>query len=96
LSVDVNGGEDGADDLVEYALEGSYDVGNGLTVFAGFLGDDADGSEDTFYVAGEYDLGGGAEILVSYADDGDEAVAGEDLGDPEYKEGATVQVTFEF
>lgn len=94
--VEVDGGEDGAEDVTSYRLEGSYDVGNGLQVFAGFLGDDVDESEETFYIAGEYDLGGGAEVLVSYADDGNEAAVGADLGDPEYKEGLTVQVSFDF
>lgn len=93
---DVDGGENDADDVTSYGIEGSYDVGNGLTVFAGYLSSDADGANDTVYVAGEYDLGGGAEILVSYADDGDETALGEDLGDPEYKEGATIEVSFEF
>ena len=94
--VEVDGGEDGAEDVTSYRVEGSYDVGNGLQVFAGFLGTDVDESDETFYVAGEYDLGGGAEVLVSYADDGNEAAVGEDLGDPEYKEGLTVQVSFDF
>ena len=97
VSVDVDG--DGAvagDELTKYAVEGSYEVGNGLQVFAGFLGNDEEGSDETFYVAGEYDLGGGAEVLVSYADDGNEDAVGSDLGDPEYKEGLTVQVSFDF
>ncbi|MBT8411410.1 MAG: porin, partial [Octadecabacter sp.] len=46
-------------------LEGSYDVGNGLTVFAGVY-DDSVGTDT--YVAAEYDLGSGASLLVSYAD----------------------------
>ena len=94
--VEVNGGEDNDEDVTSYRVEGSYDVGNGLQVFAGFLGTDVDESDETFYVAGEYDLGGGAEVLVSYADDGNEAAVGSDLGDPEYKEGLTVQVSFDF
>lgn len=95
---DLDGGEGTADDVAAYGVEGSYDVGNGLTVFAGYLSGDAAGQVDTTYVAGEYDLGGGAEILVSYADDGDSTadVTGGEVGDPEYMEGATVQVSFEF
>jgi len=93
---DVDGGEGGADDVAEYGIEGSYDVGNGLTVFAGYLSGDAAGQNDTTYAAATYDLGGGAEILVSYADDGDEATLGEDLGDPEYQEGTTIEVSFDF
>lgn len=93
---DVDGGEAGADDVTEFGIEGSYDVGNGLEVFAGYISSDVDNAADTVYAAAEYDLGGGAELLFSYADDGDEAALGEDLGDPEYKEGLTVQVSFEF
>ncbi len=96
LDVDVDAGENGADDVIEYTLEGSYDVGNGLKIFAGYITTDVDDAPATTYAAATYDLGGGAEVLFSYADDGDEAVLGEDLGDPEYKEGLTVQVNFDF
>ena len=86
------------DDLFEFGVEGSYDVGNGLEIFAGYLSDDGGAENDLFYIAGEYDLGGGAEIVVSYADDGDEDfdLTGGEVGDPEYLEGATVEVSFEF
>mgnify|MGYP000595338814 CR=1 FL=1 len=78
----------------KWNLDGSYDVGNGLTVLAGMQneneGDDAD-----YYVAGTYDLGGGAELLVSYAndEDGDQA---DEIGAPEYLPGSTVKLTFSF
>ena len=49
-----------------------------------------------FYGAGTYDLGGGAMALVSYADDGIDGNAGDELGGPEYNEGITGQLTFEF
>lgn len=82
----------------EWSLEGSYDVGNGLTVLAGVLGGELEDGTETgadFYIAGEYDLGSGATLLVSYADDeGDDA--GDEIGGPEYQEGTTVEVTFEF
>lgn len=74
----------------DWSIEGSYDVGNGLTVLAGV----ADAGED-FYVAGSYDLGGGATLLVSYADDQD-TDSGDEVGDPEYQVGTTVEVSFEF
>ena len=78
----------------KWKLDGSYDVGNGLTVLAGALneneGDDAD-----YYVAGTYDLGGGAEVLVSYAEDADGDQADE-IGAPEYLPGTTVKLTFSF
>ncbi len=73
-----------------WALEGSYDVGNGLTVFAGV----ADAGED-FYVAGEYDLGGGASMLVSFAEDGD-TDSEDEIGAKDYQEGTTVELSFEF
>lgn len=93
---DVDGGEGGADDVTEYGIEGSYDVGNGLTVFAGFITTDVDDADQLVYAAAVYDLGGGAELLFSYADDGDETAVGEDLGDPEYMEGLTIEASFEF
>lgn len=79
------------DSTDSWAIEGSYDVGNGIMAYAGLVN-----SGDTMYVAGTYDLGGGASILASYADDGDNAVLSEDIGDPEYQEGMTVEVTFSF
>ncbi|WP_281980894.1 porin [Thalassorhabdomicrobium marinisediminis] len=74
-------------------LEGSYDVGNGLTVYAGYLTEDS--TDDRYYVAGTYDLGSGAELLVSYAED-DSNVDEDEIGANEYQRGTTVQVTFEF
>jgi len=78
------------DDDADYAIEGSYDLGNGITVLAGA----SDAFED-YYVAGTYDLGGGATFLASYGDDGDND-AEDEIGDPEFKEGATVEVSFSF
>ena len=93
---DIDGGEGGADDVGSYELDASYDVGNGLTVLAGAFGTDVEGDDAGFYAAATYDLGGGAELLFSYADDGDDAVRGEDLGGPEYMEGTTIEVSFAF
>ncbi|WP_412505286.1 porin [Roseovarius sp. SYSU LYC5161] len=78
---------DGNDE--DFGLHASYDVGNGLVVYAG--GSDADG----VYGAGEYDLGGGAALLVAYADDEDDAT-NDEIGPQEYKHGTTVEVSFEF
>ena len=81
-------------DRNEWNLEGSYDVGNGLTLLAGALneneGDDAD-----YYVGGTYDLGGGAEVLAVFAEDkdGDQA---DEIGAGEYMPGTTVEVSFSF
>lgn len=95
---DVDGGEGGADDVTEFGIEGSYDVGNGLELFAGYITTDEDDAFETTYFAATYDLGGGAEFLFSYADDGNELanVTDDEVGDPEYNEGLTVQVSFEF
>jgi outer membrane protein OmpU len=93
---------DGNDEDLQ--VNATYDVGNGLTMFAGYRDEmetstGLDGSE-VFYIGGDYDLGGGANLRVSYADvttglgDGltrDELGAAEDV-----KEGATVAVSFTF
>ncbi|SEW45085.1 porin [Cognatiyoonia koreensis] len=86
---------DNADTSDSYGVEGSYDVGNGLTVLAGYLVNDESADSDAYYVAGEYDLGGGAELLVSYAED-EGNVGNDEIGDPEYLHGTTVQVSFTF
>jgi len=86
-------------------IDGSYEVGNGLTVLAGMYdqSDDAgttDGmpNEGTdFYVAATYDLGGGASLLVSYADaETGGAIGDDEVGGPDYQVGTTVEVSFAF
>ena len=64
----------------------SYDMGNGLNLFAG------DSEDDGTYVAAEYDLGGGAALLVSYGDDD----GNDEIGPNEYNDGTTVAVSFAF
>lgn len=105
LAVNFFADVDGADDenandpgeaVTEFGIEGSYDVGNGLEIFAGYITTDEDDAAETTYVAAVYDLGGGAEILFSYADDGDETGFNDEVGDPEYNDGITVEVSFEF
>ncbi|KJZ19290.1 porin [Loktanella sp. S4079] len=78
----------------KWGIEGSYDVGNGFTVFAGVLNEDESDDAD-YYVAGTYDLGGGASVLVSFAEDKSND-QGDEVGANEYKEGATVEVNFSF
>lgn len=91
-SYDVSDADESSD-TDSYAIEGSYDVGNGLVVLAGVLGDEAENT--AYYVAGEYDLGGGAELLVSFADDeGNDT--NDEIGDPEYNHGTTVAISFTF
>jgi predicted porin len=78
---------------VKVGLEGSYDVGNGIMAYAGYLTED--GTDDRFYVAGTYDLGSGASLLVSYAAD-DSNVDEDEIGAGEYQDGTTVELSFAF
>ncbi|MEJ6403124.1 porin [Yoonia sp. 2307UL14-13] len=77
----------------KWSLEGSYDVGNGLTLFAGVLNENEE--DEDFFAAATYDLGGGAELLVSYAED-DDGSQEDEIGGDEYQEGTTVELTFSF
>ncbi|MBM1221857.1 porin [Ponticoccus sp. SC2-23] len=95
--ISVSAGFDvAADETQSLEVDASYAVGSGITILAGAFIDDLDGDATGFYGAATYDLGGGASFLVSYATDGDDAVGGEDLGGPEYKEGITTELSFEF
>jgi len=78
------------------SLEGSYDVGGGVMVYAGIVDENnfAGGEDGGNYIAVTYDLGGGASFLASY---GDAQLPGDDeFGANDYKDGATVQVSFKF
>lgn len=77
----------------KWSIDGSYDVGNGIMVYAG-----VDDAGDDFYVAGSMDLGSGANLLVSFADDGDNDEDDDDdeIGANDYQVGTTVEVSFEF
>ncbi|SDE69663.1 porin [Limimaricola pyoseonensis] len=79
--------QDGSED---WAIEGSYDLNNGLIVLAGV----SDAGDD-YYVASTYELGGGAQLLASFAEDDDDD-SEDEIGDPEYQDGATIEVSFEF
>lgn len=79
------------DESDDWEVEGSYDAGNGLNVFAGIV----DGGDD-YYVAGTYGLGGGAEILVAYVEDGGALNGDNEIGAKDLENGTTVAVTFEF
>ena len=91
FAVEVDYQDDQGDE--KWSLEGSYDVGNGLTLFAGVLNENEE--DEDFFVAATYDLGGGAELLVSYAED-DDASQEDEIGGDEYQEGTTVELTFSF
>lgn len=66
-------------------VEGSYAMGNGLVMYAGFLS----GPVAVNYVAAEMDLGGGAAVIGSWAD----AVAASATAQ-DYLEGITVELSF--
>ncbi|MBB5720439.1 hypothetical protein FHS72_000043 [Loktanella ponticola] len=78
----------------KYTVEGSYDVGNGLTVLAGVLNEN-EGDDVDYYAGATYDLGGGAVATLVYAEDvdGDQA---DEIGNDEFDPGFTVQVDFTF
>lgn len=79
----------------KYGLEGSYDVGNGLVVYGGYLFIEDLADESAFYVGGEYDLGSGAALLVSYAE-GDDDEYEDEIGAQDYQDGTTVEISFDF
>jgi len=83
------------DETEEFAVEGSYDVGSGLVVYAGFITDDETDLGSRYYIGGEYDLGSGAMLTVSFAEDDDDA-DGDEIGAQEYQRGTTVELSFEF
>ena len=95
VTVNVGYDYDGTTEEGSAAIDASYDLGNGVSVLAGYDlgGVDTDGDE-TYYVAAEADLGGGATFLVSYAADEDDLTANDDIDD--YLEGTTVEVGFSF
>lgn len=78
------------DSSEDWSLEGSYDVGNGVMVYAGVVT-----AGDDYYVGGTYDLGGGASLLVSHAVDDDNS-SGDEVGANDYQVGTTVEVSFSF
>ena len=93
--------EDGGSE--QMGVEGSYDVGNGIMVYAGYVdeGDKEDGTPESeyFYIASEIDLGGGASVLFSYADVDDPAAADtalDEIGANDYFLGTTIRATFSF
>ena len=74
------------------SLDGSYDVGGGVVVYAGMR----TVTDAETYAGVEYDLGNGASLALSYSDNG----AGVDNVDEdyakEYAAGTTLSVSFDF
>ena len=75
----------------DWELTGSYDVGNGITAYAGVVD-----AGDDMYVAASVALGEGATLLVSYVNTGDTTNADDEIGPNDYQEGATVELGFSF
>ncbi|SFK90984.1 porin [Loktanella salsilacus] len=82
----------------EIGLEGSYDFGMGLTMYAGYIQNDGDSDATEAYAAAEYDLGGGASLIAAYGDAGDTYTGDNDeIGNAyEVNEGTTIAVSFTF
>jgi len=78
----------------KWVAEGSYDVGNGLTVLAGAM-NESEADDAAYYIAGEYDLGGGASVLAAYASD-ESNDQGDEIGTKELDPGFTVEISFSF
>lgn len=94
-AIDVAAGYEEVRGTEDWQIEGNYDFGMGLMAFAGV----SDAGED-YYFGTQYILGateGGAEskLTVSYAEDGDRD-AEDEIGTNDYKEGTTVEVSFQF
>ena len=75
----------------DWELTGSYDVGNGITAYAGVVD-----AGDDMYVAASVALGEGATLLVSYVDTGDTENGDDETGPNDYQSGATVELGFSF
>jgi len=74
----------------------SYDMGNGIMAYAGYMDTaGAASTVDVTYVGVEYDLGGGASVAVSTSDWGAGYLAATDFGQ-DYADGTTVSVSFSF
>jgi hypothetical protein len=67
----------------DFGVEADYDLGNGILLRAGFI--DSTGG----YAGGEISVGEGATVIVSYAESDEE-------GRPEYRQGTTIALSFEF
>jgi outer membrane protein OmpU len=83
----------------EFALQGSYDLGNGLVMTAGSIdGDSATDNDFANFIVADYDLGGGASVMASFAESNN-AVISDDIdtfGGYELKHGTTIELSFAF
>ncbi|MGB1234141.1 MAG: porin [Planktomarina sp.] len=77
----------------DYGFDLDYDMGNGLTLKAGYS--DGLGSDQGFYVGGAYDLGGGASVSLTHVDVKTSQSDDEYFGDDD-NEGTTVKLSLKF
>jgi outer membrane protein OmpU len=84
----------------EYALQGSYDLGNGLVMTAGTIDGDANDNDFANFIVADYDLGGGASVMASFADPltASALTAGDidTFGGYELMAGTTIELSFAF
>jgi outer membrane protein OmpU len=84
----------------EYALQGSYDLGNGLVMTAGTIDGDANDNDFANFIVADYDLGGGASVMASFADPltASALTVGDidTFGGYELKAGTTIELSFAF
>lgn len=91
---------DDATDAVEFSVDAVYEALEGVSVLAGFNGGDGNldpaGDEVLdYYVAAQASLGEGATFTISYAEDEDDSEEDE-IGEPEFQEGTTLEIGFTF
>ena len=81
-------------ETTKYAVDATYDLGNGLSILAGALNEN-EGDDVDFYAGGKFALGAGATASVVYAadKDGDQA---DEIAGGEFDAGITVKVDFTF
>lgn len=85
--------EDTTDGDEDWSIDGSFDIDLGNFPVRALVGV-SDAGED-FYVGAEIPVGDDLDILVTYAEDGD-SDSGDEIGDPEYKEGMTAEISMNF
>jgi outer membrane protein OmpU len=88
-------------DSDEFAVQGSYDLGNGLVMTAGSIdGDSTTDNDFAAFIVADYDLGGGASVMASFADANNVGTLTSDdidtFGGYELKAGTTIELSFAF
>jgi hypothetical protein len=88
-------------DSDEFALQGSYDLGNGLVMTAGSIdGDSTTDNDFAAFIVADYDLGGGASVMASFAEANNVGTLTSDdidtFGGYELKHGTTIELSFAF